>query len=290
MRLIDMLYDSHAHLNNEDFTEEERAAFIARIERAVEDGLLSYVNDIGFDMPSSRLALSHALKYPWCYAVIGVHPHDVRRVDEDDLLELAKMATSNPDRVKAIGEIGLDYHYEDGTDPMTQRFWFRKQIRLARALGLPISIHSRDADGDTFEILKQEYISDPMPCDVEGVAELAGEPCAGSSLSGVLLHCYSGSAELAREYTKLGAMISIAGPVTYKNNKKTVRVVEELPLERLLIETDSPYLSPVPLRGQKNHPVNVRYTAEKIAEIKGISFEEVAETTRENALRFFGIH
>ena len=281
-RSISMLYDSHAHLNNEDFSEEERAAFIARIERAVESGLLSYVNDIGFDMVSSRLALSHALKYPWCYAVIGVHPHDVGKLCDDDLQELASMALSNPDRVKAIGEIGLDYHYDDGTDPMLQVFWFRKQIRLARELGLPISIHSRDADGDTFDILKQEYISDPKPCGAEGAKDKA-------PLRGVLLHCYSGSAELAREYIKLGAMISIAGSVTYKNNKKTVRVVEEVPLERLLIETDSPYLSPVPFRGQKNHPINVRCTAEKIAEIKGISFEEVAETTRENALRFFGI-
>jgi TatD DNase family protein len=166
----------------------------------------------------------------------------------------------------AIGEIGLDFHY-DFSPREAQRQWFVEQLRLARRLKKPVIIHDREAHEEIFSALR---------------AERAFE-------NGVLMHCFSGSAELARQYVGLGAYISIAGPVTYKNNRKTVEVVERVPLDRLLIETDAPYLTPEPHRGKRNEPMYVRHTCETIAKIRGISFEEAAEATLQNGLRFFGI-
>ena len=148
-----MLYDSHAHLNNEDFTEEERAEFIALADEAVKSGVLSYVNDVGFDLASSKMAADHALAYPWCYAVVGCHPHDADRFDEVQL-EMIRMLAKK-EKVQAIGEIGLDFHY-DNSDREAQRYWFRRQIQLAIELRMPIVIHSRDADNECLQILKEE--------------------------------------------------------------------------------------------------------------------------------------
>ena len=172
-------------------------------------------------------------------------------------------------KIVAIGEIGLDYHWEDNPPREVQRECFEAQIELAKEIDMPICIHSRDADQETMDILKAHD--------------------AFTKTAGVLLHCFSGSAELAKQYIKLGAWISIAGPVTYKNNRKTIEVVESVPLERLLIETDSPYLSPEPMRGKPNNPGNVKYTAAKIAAIKNISFDEVADATYKNANLFYRI-
>lgn len=271
-----MFFDSHAHLNNESFSEEVRQAVIKEIELSK----LDYVMDIGFDVESSFMAVKHAGQFSWCYAAVGCHPHDTSSMDETQLLILKDLAKK--DKVQAIGEIGLDFHY-DYSERDTQRYWFRKQIRLANELKMPIVIHSREADQEVMDILKEEGAFSqerknwfPVRYDGSGDAR-------------VLLHCFSGSKELGTQYVKQGATISIAGPVTYKNNKKTAAVVKELPIQNLLVETDSPYLTPVPFRGKQNIPPYVEYTAKKIADIKEMELEEVARQTSKNAKQFFGI-
>ena len=243
-----MLCDSHCHL---------------------EDGMphdIDLMINIGCDLESSKQSIEWTRKENRIYGTVGVHPEFADLWDSKLESEIGSL--SKDEKIVAIGEIGLDYHWDDNPARDLQRKCFEDQIELAKKLKMPICIHSRDADQETMDILK------------------AHDAFNGA---GVLLHCFSGSAELARQYVKLGAYISIAGPVTYKNNRKTIEVVESVPLERLLIETDSPYLSPEPMRGKPNCPENVKYTANKIAEIKGISFEEVAEATYQNACRFYSI-
>ena len=281
-----MLFDSHAHINNTDMTPERVEELVSQVENST----LEYVTDIGFDLPSSRKAVENAARYPWCYAAVGVHPHDTDDMD-DMTLYMIKSLAAKP-KVQAIGEIGLDFHY-DNSDRDAQRTWFRRQIRLANELKMPIVIHSREADQETMDILKEEgAVTDerkswfPQRPDSEGF--VGGTP-GNVPDARVLIHCFSGSAELASQYVKLGATISIAGPVTYKNNRKTVAAAAAVPIDFLLVETDSPYLTPEPLRGRRNSPVNVEYTARKIAEIKGMDYEEVAARTNSNACRFYGI-
>lgn len=275
-----MLFDSHAHINNDTFSNEEREALISDIEASD----LSYVMDIGFDLQSSLLAVKHASELPWCYAAVGVHPHDAKTMDEAMLESIRELAAK--DKVQAIGEIGLDFYYNH-SDQDVQEYWFRRQIQLANELKMPIVIHSREADQKTMDILKEEgAFTDerkswfPMRKGAGGVLEKDAR---------VLLHCFSGSRELGQQYVKLGATLSIAGPVTYKNNRKTTEVVEAIPLEYLLVETDSPYLTPVPFRGKKNKPPYVEHTTRRVAIIKGMQYEEVAEATLKNAKVFFGI-
>ena len=256
-----MLFDSHTHLNNEDLTSSQRE----ELAREIEASEVGYVVDIGFDLESSVIASKHAEKYPWCYAAVGFHPHDAKDMDEMSFKMIRALAAKP--KVKAIGETGLDFHY-DHSPRDVQRESFRKHIRLANELNMPLVVHSREADEEAFNILREEQ-----------------------AFSGrrVLLHCFSGSRELAKRYIKLGAMISVAGPVTYKNARKAAEVVEEIPIEYLLIETDAPYLAPEPFRGKRNKSPYVEYTARKVAEIKGISYEEAAEITCGNAKRFYGI-
>lgn len=268
-----MLFDSHTHFNNEDLTSLERQALFNAVDKAVEDGRMAAAVDIGFDLPSSEMAAEHARRWPWCYAAVGCHPHDAKTMDDEKLERIRELASE--DKVVAIGEIGLDFHY-DLSDRDVQREWFRRQIRLANEIMMPITIHAREADQEVMDILKEE-------------GAFAKERIEKFGHAGVLLHCFSGSAELGKQYVKLGAYISVAGPVTYKNNKKTVAMVDAVPIDRLLVETDAPYLTPVPFRGKRNTPLFVEYTARKIAEIKGISFEEVAEITNHNAKTFYGI-
>ena len=207
-------------------------------------------------------------------------------------------------KVVAIGEIGLDFHYDHSPRDI-QREWFRRQIRMANQLKMPIVIHSREADQETMDILKEEgafseerkswFPKRPDPSGYtlkksDAAKKTPDDPADHMADDArVLIHCFSGSAELAAQYVKLGATISVAGPVTYKNNRKTVAVVAEVPMDFLLVETDSPYLSPEPLRGRRNMSPNVKYTAQKVAEIKDMTLEEVAAKTKENAMRFYGI-
>lgn len=293
-----MLFDSHAHINEASYSPEERAELIKTIEASHVD----YVADIGYDLASSKLAVEHAAKYPWIYAVVGCHPHDPKSMDDMELAMYKGLARKK--KVVAIGEIGLDFHY-DHSPRDTQREWFRRQIRLASELKMPIVIHSREADQETMDILKEEGAFSeerkswfPKRPDPSGytlkksdAAKASADDAADRMVDDarVLIHCFSGSAELAAQYVKLGATISVAGPVTYKNNRKTVAAVAEVPIDFLLVETDSPYLSPEPLRGRRNMSPNVEYTAKKVAEIKGMTFEDVAAKTKENAMRFYGI-
>lgn len=272
-----MLFDSHAHLNNESYSEEQRAALIETIERS---GKVDYVMDIGFDLESSALAASHAKQLPWCFAVVGVHPHNAKDMDETQFVLLKGL--TKKEKVQAVGEIGLDFHYRH-SEPEAQRFWFRKQLQLANELKMPIVIHSRDADQEVMDILKEEGAF-----SAERKSWFPKRP-DDSDDARVLLHCFSGSKELGMQYVKLGAALSVAGPVTYHNARKTVEVVEAVPLEFLLIETDAPYLTPEPLRRKRNISPYVEYTAKKVAEIKGVSLEEVAQQTSSNAKRFFNI-
>lgn len=280
-----MLFDSHTHFNNEDFTAEERSALLAEIDKAVSIGKMTGAVDIGFDPASSAMAAEHAYRWPWCFAAVGCHPHDTKDMDDMKLASIKELAAR--DKVVAIGEIGLDFHY-DLSERDVQREWFRKQIRLANELKMPITIHSREADQEVMDILKEEGAFSeqrkswfPARPSAEG---FTGEDAR------VLLHCFSGSAELGKQYVRLGGTISIAGPVTYKNNRKTVATVQAIPIEYLLVETDAPYLTPEPFRGRRNNPLYVEHTVRRIAFIKDLTYEEVAEKTKDNALRFYGIN
>ncbi len=254
-----MLFDSHAHLDSMKFDGDRDIV----IKRAHESGI-SLIMNPGADYESSVNAVELSEKYDFIYAAVGVHPHDAKSLD-DMMLGLIK-AMARKKKVKAIGEIGLDYHY-DFSPRDVQKYWFRKQLQLAKELKMPVIIHDREANQDVMDILKEENAFD----------------------TGVLLHCFSGSAELARQYIKLGAYLSIAGPVTFKNARKLVEVVETIPLDRLMIETDSPYLTPHPYRGKRNESTYVKYVCEKIAEIKGVGYEEVANQTMKNAKKYFNI-
>ncbi|MDR2089395.1 MAG: TatD family hydrolase [Clostridiales Family XIII bacterium] len=258
-----MYFDSHAHINNESYTEAQRAALIA----AIEASDVSHVVDVGFDLGSSVMAVAHARRYPWCCAAVGFHPHNAKDMDEDSIRMIRNLARK--EKVVAIGEIGLDY-YRDISPREEQQRRFREQIALALELGKPIIIHDRDANDDVLRILKEEGVFRRAP-------------------AGLLLHCFSGSRDLALQYVKLGAMISIAGPVTYKNARKAAEVAEAVPLDRLLIETDAPYLTPEPFRGKPNSSPLIAYTAARIAEIRGMPAEALARATLENAVKFFRI-
>ena len=290
-----MLFDSHCHFTDEGFD-----GCRAELAEAIRGSQLRFIADIGTDYDTSVAAVRAAQDYEFCYAVVGWHPSEVGRLTEEQLART--LALLEQPKAVAIGEIGLDYHWEDNPPRDVQQFWFRRQLQEALRLGRPVCIHSRDADGDTFDILREEVFS---KAGAPGTAQNSGAPGAGQnsdatgadpqkdctaiSSAKVLLHCYSGSAEMAKQYVKLGAKISIAGPVTYKNARKTVEVVKALDLKDLLIETDSPYLAPVPMRGKQNTPLYVEYVARRIAEIKGVSYEEVAEATFRNACQFYGI-
>ncbi len=282
-----MLFDSHAHINNYDMTPQ----MVAELAALIEESDVDLVTDIGYDLPSSKVAAENAARFPWCYAAVGVHPHDTDDMDEMTLYMIKSLASK--EKVQAIGEIGLDFHYDNSLRE-NQRKWFREQIKLANELKMPIVIHSREADQETMDILKEEgAFSDerkswfPKRPDPSGFCKgSAGE----TEDARVLIHCFSGSAELAQQYVRLGATISVAGPVTYKNNRKTVAAVSVLPIDFLLVETDSPFLAPEPLRGKRNVPMNVEYTAKRVAAIKNMEYEDVARITKANAMRFYGIN
>lgn len=254
-----MLFDTHAHLDDDRFDKDRDAV----IKQCIEEGV-SLILNAGSNMATSVKSISLAKQYDIIYAAVGVHPHDASTMDEDSIEVLRNLAVHK--KVKAIGEIGLDYHYDfSPRDVQKQRFV--EQIDLARQLKLPVIVHDRESHNDVMEIFKKTNVK-----EVGGV-----------------LHSFSGSVEMAGECLKLGLYLSISGPVTFANAKKTVEVVREVPLDMLLIETDSPYLTPVPHRGKRNYPGYVRFVAEKIAEIKGIPFEEVTQKTMENGKRLFNI-
>lgn len=253
------LFDSHCHLDDERF-DEDREAAIARMR---ENGV-AYCACIGSDLPSSRRCLALAQQYDFIYAAAGVHPHEAKDAPQDYLQQLAALLAQP--RCVALGEIGLDYYYDLSPRDVQKRV-FDEQLALAWQLDKPVALHIRDAHGDAYDMLRAH---------------------AGKLPQGVV-HCCSASAELVREYVKMGFYISFAGPITFKKAASVVAASQAVPLERLLIETDSPYLTPVPLRGQRNEPAYVRYVLEKQAKIHGVSPQELAQITTQNAKRLYRI-
>jgi len=253
-----MLADSHAHLDDERF-DADRAEVLARAAAAGIDLIIN----IGADMESSARSLALAEQYPMLYAAVGMHPHDAKQMQETDYHQLVQWA-AHP-KVVAIGEIGLDYHYDLSPRPV-QKEVFLRQLDIARQTGKPFIIHERESHGDMLDIIK----------------------LAGRGLDGVF-HCFSGSVETAREYVKMGFYISIAGPVTFPKSVKTKDVAKFVPLDRLLLETDSPYLTPHPFRGRRNEPAHVRLVAEEVAALRNLSLAQLAESTSENVRRLFKI-
>ncbi len=230
----------------------------------MKDAGIGRIVNIGANMASSRTSLELAHRYDFIYAAVGVHPSDTQELDEDKIEEL-RILSRDP-RCVAIGEIGLDYYWPE-PDHELQKKWFRRQINLARQEKLPIVIHSRDAAADTLNILREED---------------AGE-CGG------VVHCFSYSAEVARQCVDMGFYIGVGGVITFKNGRKLKETVDMLPLERIIIETDCPYLAPTPHRGERNSSLYLPLVVEAIAQIKGVSTEEVIRITEQNALQMYRI-
>lgn len=256
-----MLYDTHAHLNDEAFAEDAEAALV----RALDAGVTK-INIVGCDPQMSAKAVEMAEKYDAVYAVVGIHPSDADKYDEAVEEQLRQWAAL--EKVVAIGEIGLDYHFEDDVDHDIQREVFRRQLCLASELNMPVVIHSRDAMDDTVRIIREE------------------QPEGG--FQGVF-HCFSGSWEQAKVCLELGFYIGFDGPLTFKNSRKLPKVASEMPLERLLIETDCPYMAPEPVRGRRNEPAYVKHIAAKVAQLRGISPEDAGRISYENGCRLFGL-
>ncbi|MFY4777216.1 TatD family hydrolase [Metabacillus sp. RGM 3146] len=254
-----MLFDTHAHLNAVQYEDD----LIEVINRAKEEGVEKIVV-VGFDRETIMRAMELIEQYEFIYAAIGWHPVDAIDMTDEDLNWIRELS-SHP-KVVAIGEMGLDYHW-DKSPKDVQKEVFKKQIALAKEVKLPIIIHNRDATADVLEILQSE-----------GAEEVGG-----------IMHCFTGSIEIAMQCIDMNFYISLGGPVTFKNAKKPKEVAAEVPMERLLIETDCPYLTPHPFRGKRNEPGYVRYVAEEIAKLRGITVEEVGRQTTENAKKFFGI-
>ncbi len=258
-------FDTHAHLHDPRYETSEWGSTDGMIKSAVEHGLVGAVN-IGTNLKDAHRAIEFAEKYDFIYAAIGMYPSEAQYAGTELDCHLAEMENllSHP-KVVALGEIGLDYHYDD-TDKAVQKYAFDAQMQIAERVGLPVVIHDRDAHGDTMEIIKR------YP-NVRGV-----------------MHSFSGSAEMARQLADLGWSLSFSGPVTYKNAAKVKEAARIIPDEALLIETDSPYLPPVPHRGKTNYPGYLEFTVRTLAEIRGVTEEEIAALTVNNALKFFNIN
>ena len=253
-----LLVDSHAHLDGKQFADD----LDETIDRATSYGI-SNILTIGCDIESSKRSISIAEKYEQIFAAVGVHPHDAKEINTESLKILGSMLR-HP-KVVALGEIGLDF-YRDRSPRDIQRSAFRKQIQLAKEMGKPIIIHDRDAHEEVIQILREE----------------------NSSEVGGVLHCFSGDLRMARQCLDLGFYLSFTGTITYPKNEETRDIIKAIPIERILVETDCPYLSPQKFRGKRNEPAYVRYTAEKIAEIKKLSIDNVAQITSRNCHDLFG--
>lgn len=253
-----MLFDTHAHYDDARF-DGDRDALL----RAMPGKNVGLIVNPGCDLPSSRMAVDMAHKYDFLYAAVGIHPENCADFAPEQIGALRALAAE--DKVVAIGEIGLDYYWAENPPKELQQEVLRRQLALAQELHLPVIIHDRDAHADTLAIVEE------FPA-VRGV-----------------FHCFAGSAEMARELIKMGWLLSFNGAATFKNAKKAPEVIAAVPLDKLMIETDAPYLTPMPHRGERNDSSFVRFVAEKIAEIKGVSAQEVERATWETGKAFFGI-
>ena len=253
-----MIFDTHAHYDDDAF-DEDRDTLLGEI---FSSGICC-ITDVGASVKSSKSAVALSKKWPQIYAAVGVHPDSTADMTEEDIETLRSLAQEK--KVVAIGEIGLDYYWDKSFNDL-QKEVFIKQIKLANELDLPLSIHDREAHKDTFDILKEHN--------------------RGSK---VVMHCFSGSVEFARECIKEGWYIALGGVVTFKNAIKMKEAAKDIPLDRLLLETDAPYLTPVPYRGKENQPAYVKYVAEEIAKLRGTTFEEIDNITTQNAERVFNL-
>ena len=254
-----MIFDTHAHYDDDAFDEDRDALLAGMREAGVE-----YIVNIGASMASSERSLQLAKKYPFIYAAVGVHPDEVGELNEEKFEKLREW--SMDEKVKAIGEIGLDYYWDkEGHD--LQKHWFMRQMELAHEANLPMIVHSREAAKDTLDMV------------------IAAKPL---ELSGII-HCYSYSVEQAREYLNMGYYLGIGGVLTFKNAKKLKEVAEYAPLSQIVLETDCPYLAPVPFRGKRNDSAKIIHVAEELAAIKQVSVEDVLRVTNENGRKLYGI-
>ena len=254
-----MIFDTHAHYDDEAFDEDRDEVLTSLRKRGV-----GTVVNVGASMEGSRRSVSLSEEYEFVYSAVGVHPDEVGELREEDM-EWMREQLQKP-KVVAVGEIGLDYYWDkEGHD--LQKKWFLRQLKLAKELKKPVIIHSREAAADTMELLKANYHGE-MP---------------------MVMHCYSYSPEMAREYRKMRLYLGIGGVLTFKNAKKLKETVLESPMEYLLLETDCPYLAPVPNRGKRNDSGMLKYVVQELAALKGITPEEVIRITEENARRFYGI-
>lgn len=252
-----MIFDSHAHYDDPAF-DADREELLNSME---ENGIAGIVN-IGTRIEHLMDTIRLTEKYPFVYGAVGVHPDELDDIDEEKLQWVKKLC--NLEKIVAIGEIGLDYHWN--THPrQIQKKWFQRQLLLSKEVGLPVVIHSRDAAQDTFDMIKSEH----------------------AQTTGGVIHCYSGSAEMAKEYVKLGYYIGVGGVVTFKTGRVLKEVVKAVPLEKILVETDCPYLAPSPNRGKRNSSLNLPYIIKEIAALKEISPQEVEQATFENAKKMY---
>lgn len=252
-----MIFDTHAHYDDEAF-DEDREELLSSLPEA---GIKAVVN-VGASLESTERSLGLAARYPFVYAAVGVHPSEYGEMKEEDIRWLKK--ASAEEKAVAVGEIGLDYYWDE-PDRKIQKKWFSRQLDLAAEVKLPVIIHSRDAAQDTLDMMKAQHAG-----DIGGV-----------------IHCFSYGKEMAREYLNMGFFLGIGGVVTFQNGKKLKEVVEYAPLSSIVLETDCPYLSPVPLRGKRNSSRNLPYVVEMISQIKGVDRETVECETWENALRLY---
>lgn len=257
-----MFFDSHAHYDDDRFNEDRHELLSKMLQNKVD-----YIVNAAADINSSNEGIRLSEEYDFIYAAVGVHPHSVEELDEvnqgKSILDYLEQLTEHT-KVVAIGEIGLDYYYEHSPREI-QRIWFQRQMELAKKVDLPIIVHSRDASKETFDMIRE------------------------SGLNKGVIHCFSGSAEMALEYIKMGFYIGVGGTVTFNNARRSVEVVEQIPLESIVIETDCPYLTPMPHRGKRNDSTYLNHIAQKIADIKNITMEEVAKVTTNNAKNLFSI-
>ena len=257
-----MIFETHAHYDDAKF-DTDREMLLAELPQR---GISPVIN-VGSSIATTKTTLSLAQEYPFLYAAVGVHPSDVDDLNEDTYAWLKQQTTLQ--KTVAVGEIGLDYYWDKEPEIQAkQRYWFVRQLALAQQADLPVIIHSRDAAEDTMQIMEKAYED-----GIKGV-----------------IHCYSYSPEMAQEYVKMGYFIGVGGVVTFKNAKKLKETVKEIPLESIVLETDCPYLAPEPFRGKRNCSLYISYVAEKIAELKGISAEEVIRQTEENAKQLYQIN
>lgn len=254
-----MIFDTHAHYDDRQFEEDREELLGSMRENGVE-----LIVDAGSDIASWDKIEQLTDRYPFIYGAIGVHPDEVGELDEEKMKRMEQLLAR--EKMVAVGEIGLDYYWDKEPEIQAkQRYWFVRQLALAQQADLPVIIHSRDAAEDTMKIMEKAYED-----GIKGV-----------------IHCYSYSPEMAQEYVKMGYFIGVGGVVTFKNARKLVKTVETIPLSSIVLETDCPYMAPEPHRGTRNDSRNIPYVIAKIAEIKGVSVEEVEQTTRENAFALF---